>query len=317
MKCSLIVPCYNEENNVEDFFAAVTQAFEGKIESYEVIFVNDGSYDGTLERLKEIYRKNKRNTAVISFSRNFGKESAILAGLRHARGEMVTFIDADLQQRPELVCDMVDFLDRHEEYDAVAAFQEKRKEGFVAGSFKKLFYKLMNKISETEFKNGASDFRTLRRNVADAILSMPEYSRFSKGIFSWVGFETWYMPYEAQARNAGESKWSFWKLFRYAVEGFVSFSTFPLKIATYAGMLAALSSILYLLVVVVQKLFFSIDIPGYPTIVVLILFIGGVQLLILGIIGEYLGRIYLQGKNRPIYIEKEVLPVEEAEEEEF
>lgn len=315
MKCSLVVPCYNEENNVEDFFAAVAQAFEGKIESYEVIFVNDGSKDGTLGRLKAIHQKNKSNTAVVSFSRNFGKESAILAGLRHAKGEMVTFIDADLQQRPEIVCDMVDFLDKHGEYDAVAAFQEKRKDGLMVSGFKKLFYKMMNKISETEFRNGASDFRTVRRNVADAILSMPEYSRFSKGIFSWVGFETWYMPYEAQKRNAGESKWSFWKLFRYAVEGFVSFSTFPLKIATYAGLLSALSSILYLVTVVIQKIFFSIDVPGYPTIVVLILFIGGVQLLILGIIGEYLARIYLQSKNRPIYIEKEYLAAEEEAKE--
>ncbi len=309
MKLSLVVPCYNEEGNVDAFYRAVCSAFEGKIADYEVIFVNDGSRDNTLHNLHMLHENNPDNTAVVSFSRNFGKEAAILAGLKHARGEMVTFIDADLQQRPEVVCDMVKFLEANPSYDAVAAYQDKRKEGLLLGGFKKLFYKMINKMSETEFKNGASDFRTVRRCVADAILSMPEYSRFSKGIFSWVGFETYYMPYEVQERNSGESKWSFWKLFRYAVEGFVSFSTFPLKIATYAGLIAAMSSIIYLIVVVIQKLFFSIDVPGYPTIVVLILFIGGIQLLMLGIIGEYLARVYLQGKNRPIYIEKEYLAV--------
>lgn len=315
MKLSLVVPCYNEEGNVNDFFAAVRDAFEGKITDYEIIFVNDGSRDNTLKNLHVIHQNNPEKTAVVSFSRNFGKEAAILAGLKHAKGDMVTFIDADLQQRPEIVVDMVSFLLEHEEYDSVAAYQARRKEGLVLKGFKKLFYKLMNKISETEFKNGASDFRTVRRCVADAILSMPEYSRFSKGIFSWVGFETYYMPYQACERNAGESKWSFWKLFRYAVEGFVSFSTFPLKIATYVGIFASISSIIYLIVVVIQKIFFSIDVPGYPTIVVLILFIGGVQLLILGIIGEYLARVYLQSKNRPIYIEKEYLATKESKNE--
>lgn len=309
MKLSLVVPCYNEEGNVADFYNAVCTAFEGKIKDFEVIFVNDGSRDDTLNNLHIIHQNAPENTAVVSFSRNFGKEAAIFAGLRHARGDMVTFIDADLQQRPEVVCDMVEFLNTHPEYDSVAAYQDKRKEGAVLRGFKKLFYKMINKMSETEFKNGASDFRTVRRCVADAILSMQEYSRFSKGIFSWVGFETYYMPYEVQARNSGESKWSFWKLFSYAVEGFVSFSTFPLKLATYAGIIASFSSILYLIIVILQKLIFSIDVPGYTTIVVLILFIGGVQLLILGIIGEYLARIYLQGKNRPIYIEKEYLSV--------
>lgn len=311
MKLSLVVPCYNEEGNVNDFFVAVKSAFEGKIADYEIIFVNDGSKDDTLKNLHILHQNYPENTAVVSFSRNFGKEAAILAGLKHAKGDMVTFIDADLQQRPEVVVDMVEFLNSNEEYDSVAAYQDKRKEGLVLKGFKKLFYKLMNRISETEFKNGASDFRTIRRPVADAILSMPEYSRFSKGIFSWVGFETYYMPYEVCARNSGESKWSFWKLFKYAIEGFVSFSTFPLKLATYAGIFSAISAIIYLIVVVIQKLFFEIDVPGYPTIVVLILFIGGIQLLILGIIGEYLARVYLQSKNRPIYIEKEYLATKE------
>ncbi len=315
MKLSLVVPCYNEEENVNDFFDATCQAFAGKIADYEMIFVNDGSKDGTLKALHGLNEKAPDKVAVVSFSRNFGKEAAILAGLRHAKGDLVCFIDADLQQRPEVVCQMVDFLDEHAEYDSVAAYQERRKEGKVLSGFKKLFYKLINKISDTEFKNGASDFRTIRRCVADAILSMPEYSRFSKGIFSWVGFETYYMPYEVQARNAGESKWSFLKLFRYAVEGFISFSTFPLKIATYIGVFASISSILYLFVVVIQKIFFSIDVPGYATIVVLILLIGGIQLLILGIIGEYLARIYLQSKNRPIYIEKEYLAIKKEKSE--
>ena len=311
MKCSLVVPCYNEEDNVLEFYKAVKEAFLHREDAFEVVFVNDGSKDGTIAKLRQIHEQDPDKTAVISFSRNFGKEAAILAGLRHAKGDFVTFIDADLQQHPDVACKMIDFLKENPEYDSVAAYQEKRREGIVLGGFKKLFYKIINKVSETEFKNGASDFRTIRRSVADAILSMPEYSRFSKGIFSWVGFETYYMPYEALPRNAGESKWSFWKLTKYAIEGFVSFSTFPLKIATFIGLLASISSILYLIVVVVQKLCFSIDVPGYATIVVLILFIGGIQLLILGIIGEYLGRVYLQSKNRPVYIEKEYLAVKD------
>ena len=210
---------------------------------------------------------------------------------------------------------MVEFLDAHEEYDVVAAYQEKRIEKKALAGVKNLFYKLINKVCDIEFYPGASDFRTFRRIVVESIISMPEYFRFSKGIFSWVGYETYFMPYVAEERNAGETKWSIRKLIKYAIEGFISFTTFPLKIATYLGGTISVISIIYMIVVIIQKLCFSIDVPGYPTIVVLILFLGGMQLMILGIIGEYLARIYIQSKNRPIYIEKEYLGIAKAEKE--
>lgn len=306
MKISLIVPCYNEENNVTIFWDTVLEEMNKSEYSFETIFVNDGSTDNTLLRLKELYSKNSDKIEVINFSRNFGKEAAMLSGMKHTTGDYITIIDADLQQSPNLVIDMVNFLENNEDYDCVATYQERRSESKLLAGFKNMFYKLMNKICEIEFVSGASDFRTFRKPMIDAILSLPEYSRFSKGIFSWVGFNTYYMPYEALERNSGESKWSFWNLFKYAIEGFISFTTFPLKIATILGCLSSGISIIYLIIVVIQKLIFSINVPGYPTIVVLILLIGGIQLLILGIIGEYLARVYLQGKNRPIYIEKSV-----------
>ena len=226
--------------------------------------------------------------------------------MQNTEGDLVTIIDADLQQRPEIVVDMVSFLDEHTEYDCVAAFQEKRMEGKLMSFVKNVFYKLINHSSEIDFKNGASDFRTFRRSMADAILNMPEYFRFSKGIFSWVGFETYYMPYMVEERYSGETKWSVKKLIKYAIEGFISFTTFPLKVATFLGFFTSFIAIAYLLVVIFQKLFWGIDIPGYATIICLILLLGGVQLLVLGIIGEYLSRMYIQGKNRPVYIIKSI-----------
>jgi len=307
LKISLIVPCYNEEQNVFPFWQEAEKTFKGIEGGYEVIFVNDGSSDATLANLKKIHRDNKGNVTVISFSRNFGKEAAILAGMEKACGDYVNVIDADLQQPPGIVMEMVEFLEHHHEYDAVAAYQKERSEGKFISGMKNNFYKLINKVCEIEFYPGASDFRTLRSYVVEAIISMKEYFRFSKGIFSWVGFETYYMPYKAEKRYAGTSKWTFFKLLRYAFEGFLSFTTFPLKIAVYLGTVISFASLLYMIVVFVQKIFFSIDIPGYPTIVVLILLLGGIQLLILGIMGEYMARIYIQGKNRPVYIVKEYI----------
>ncbi len=305
MLLSLVIPCYNEEENIRALYDCVTEVFQNLSMEYELVFVNDGSKDRTIQKLRELYKEDAQHVAVVGFPRNFGKEAAVLAGLKRAKGDYVGIIDADLQQRPELVLDMLQILEESEEYDCVAAYQEKRKEGRFIGFCKRSGYKIMNRVCETEFYNGASDFRVMRRVMVDAVLSMPEYYRFSKGIFSWVGFPTYYMPYVAEARNAGESKWSFRKLLKYGMEGFFSFSTFPLRIASYLGGLTSVLAILYLIVVVIQKLAFSIDIPGYPTIIVLILLLGGVQLLILGIIGEYLARAYIQGKNRPVYIERE------------
>lgn len=304
MKVSLIVPCYNEQDNVREFHRIAVQAFADSSYSYEFIFINDGSKDNTLPVLKQLYKEDTAHVNVISFSRNFGKEAAIYAGLKNVTGDYVTIIDADLQQRPELVLDMLAILEKDDSYDCVAAYQKERNEGMILKAFKNLFYKIINKMSEVKFQSGASDFRTMRRQMADALLSLPEYHRFSKGLFSWVGFDTYFMPYVAEERFSGSSKWSFISLFRYAVNGIVAFSVSPLKIATFLGTLFSGASILYMLVVIIQKLFFSIDIPGYPTLVSIILLLGGLQLLILGILGEYLARMYIEGKNRPVYIEK-------------
>ena len=312
MKLSLVVPCYNEEENVEKFYNEVKQCFHEKINEYEIIFINDGSKDRTMKKLKGIYKNREcNNIRIISFSRNFGKEAAIYAGMKQAKGQYTTVIDADLQQRPEVVLQMVEELDKNEEIDCVAAFQEKRSEGKVLTFFKNSFYKIINSVADTEFISGASDFRTFRKNMREAIVSMSEYHRFSKGIFSWVGFETKFIPYTAEQRNAGTSKWSFKKLFKYGMDGIISFSVAPLKLATWAGTICAEISILYMFIVFFQKVFFGIDVPGHATIVTLILFIGGVQLFFLGILGEYISKMYIQEKNRPIYITRETFGIEE------
>lgn len=307
MKLSLIIPCYNEEENVNPLFDAICGVLDGNIESYELIFINDGSTDKTMAKLKELSANTEIPIKIINFSRNFGKEAGIYAGLEEAEGDYICLIDADLQQNPKFVLKMVQTLDEHEEYDCVAAYQKERHESRRNIFFKNTFYKMMNKISDTDFVNGASDFRTFRRCVRDAILSMPEYHRFSKGIFTWVGFNTHYMPYDADARLNGTSKWSFWKLFKYAIEGIVAFTTVPLRMSSFVGLLSSAASIIYLIIVIIQKLAFGIAVPGYATIVVLILLIGGLQLAALGIIGEYLARTYVQTKQRPIYVAREVI----------
>ena len=307
MKVSLVVPCYNEEKNVTLFYEVADTAFADKRFDYEIVFVNDGSKDNTYTELKSLFKAHADKVSVVNLSRNFGKEAAILAGLKRASGDYIALVDADLQQRPEIVADMVDYLENHEEYDVVAAYQEHRIEGKLMSGVKKLFYTLINKVCDIEFYAGASDFRTFRRSVAEALINMPEYHRFSKGLFSWIGFNTYYLPYVAEERNAGETKWSVKKLIKYAMEGFMSFTTMPLRFATYLGMVVSVCAVLYMIFVIVKTLAFGETVQGYPTIVTLILFLSGVQLLILGILGEYLARIYVQGKGRPVYIEKEFL----------
>ena len=311
MKLSLVVPCYNEAENVSLFQNAVITAFDGCGYDYEIVFVDDGSRDATMFQLKKIFQEQRCPVKVVSFSRNFGKESAIYAGLKEACGEYVTLIDADLQQRPEIARDMVKILDEQPEYDLVAAYQDRRGEGKVLSFFKKSFYKIINKLSDVNLHADASDFRTMRRNVADSIIELGEYHRFSKGIFAWVGFNTCFIPYIACERVAGESKWSFGKLFNYAIEGIIGYSTKPLRIATFLGGFTAILAFLYLIFVVLEKLITGIDIPGYATIVVLILFLGSMQLFCIGIIGEYVRRTLEQTKNRPGYIPKEILTYEE------
>ncbi len=307
MKLSLVVPCYNEAGNVEAFQETVLGAFEGCGYDYEIVFVNDGSRDATLHNLKKLHKAQKCPVKVVSFARNFGKESALYAGLQHAKGEYISLIDADLQQRPEIVRDMVAMLDEKPETDVVAAYQDRRGESKLLSFFKKCFYKLINAVSNVELKPDASDFRTFRRSVAESILELGEYHRFSKGIFAWVGYETAFIPYTAQERHSGKTKWSFHKLFRYAIGGIVDYSTAPLKLATYLGGFTAFAAMVYLVVVVLQKLIAGIDVPGFATIIVLILLLGGIQLVCIGIIGEYVGRTFEQSKNRPVYVAKEVL----------
>ena len=310
MKLSLVVPCFNEAENVAVFQEAVINAFEGCGYDYEIIFIDDGSRDATLHNLRKIHAEQKCPVKVISFSRNFGKEAGLYAGLKHASGEYISLIDADLQQRPEIVLDMVKILEEQPEVDVVAAYQDRRKEGKLLSLFKKSFYAIINKLSDVTLQPDASDFRTFRRSVRDSILELAEYHRFSKGIFAWVGYETKFIPYIACARAAGTTKWSFWKLVNYAVEGIIGYSTAPLRLATFLGGAAGISAVLYLVWVILEKLIWGIDVPGFATIIVLILFFASMQLFCIGIIGEYVGRTFEQTKLRPVYIEKEVLDYE-------
>lgn len=310
MKLSFVVPCYNECENVAAFQQAVIGAFDGCGYDYEIIFVDDGSADTTLFELKKLYAAQDCPVKVVSFSRNFGKESAIYAGMERASGEYISLIDADLQQRPEIVRNMVKILDEQPEYDVVAAYQDRRGEGKVLSFFKKSFYNVINSVSSVKLKSDASDFRTFRRTVAEHILEMGEYHRFSKGIFAWVGFNTCFIPYTACERAAGTTKWNFRKLLNYAIEGIIGYSTAPLRFATYTGCFTAFAGLLYMIVVILQKLIAGIDVPGYATIIVLILLLGSVQLICIGIIGEYVGRTFEQSKNRPIYIAKTDLTYE-------
>ena len=311
MKLSLVVPCYNEAENVANFQKAVIGAFDGCGYDYEIIFVDDGSRDATLHNLRKLYAAQACPVKVVSFSRNFGKEAGMYAGLQHASGEYISLIDADLQQRPEIVRNMVEILDAQPEVDVVAAYQDRRGEGKVLSFFKKNFYAIINKLSKVTLQPDASDFRTFRRSVRDSIVELTEYHRFSKGIFAWVGYNTHFIPYTACERAAGTTKWSFWKLVNYAIEGIIGYSTAPLRLATVLGVATGVGAIFYLLWVIIEKLIWGIAVPGYATIIVLILFFACVQLFCIGIIGEYVGRTFEQTKDRPVYIAKEVLDYNE------
>lgn len=308
MDISLIIPCYNEQGNVTAFFEEAEKVFKNSGYSYEYVFVNDGSRDNTKYELKSIYENNPdNNISVINFSRNFGKESAIFAGLKYVCGDSICIIDADLQQRPETAMKMYKQLISSKDCDCVCAYQKERKEGAVLSGLKSLFYKIMNKIAETEFKNGASDFRFFKSKVKDAMLQLGEYHRFSKGIFSWVGFNVEYTEYTADKRKAGETKWSLIKLVKYAFNGIIAFSTAPLKFATFLGGCSILMSGVCFLITLIRKLLSDITVDGFTQIIFLITFFGGIILFTLGIIGEYIAKIYQQVKNRPIYITDEIL----------
>lgn len=306
-KLSIVIPCHNEASNIEPLYKEIYDTFKTRNEKIELVFVNDGSKDTTIKELKNLLTKKDFEIKLINFTRNFGKDAAMYAGLENATGDLVCIIDADLQQRPSLIIPMIEKLEENEEFDSVCYFQENRIENHFITWLKSSFYKMMTKISDIEFVDGASDFRLFRRQVVDSILSLKETNRFSKGIFSWVGYNTCYLPYTPDARRYGKSSYSMWKLFMYALSGIISFSTLPLSIATVGGVISAAVCLFYILIVIFQKVFLTIDVPGYPTLLVTILLIGSLILCCLGIIGEYVARIYLETKKRPLYVEKEFL----------
>ena len=299
MLLSLVVPCYNEEGNVTRFWNETSRVFGGKVSNYEIIFVDDGSHDGTLAEIEALH-KSHSSVRGLSFSRNFGKEAAMLAGLKAAQGDLICLIDADLQQRPEIVLDMISYMEEDPELDCVAAYQEKRNEGKFISFLKSSFYKLINRISDVRFVNGASDFRLMKRQMVDAIISLTEYHRFTKGIFGYVGFKTKFIPFTHEKREIGTTKWGLVKLFKYAFHGILAFSTAPLKIPMVAGVISLLISLMGAIgALIVNGSFTGWSIGAVVWIAVL--FGMGVQLITLGIVAEYLSKMYIQTKNRPIY----------------
>lgn len=302
---SIIIPCHNEEQNIEIFYNTAKKLFSTTKYQFELIFIDDGSTDHTYLEITKLLKKTDCVIKAIKFSRNFGKESAIYAGLEHSEGDYAVLIDADMQQDPLLIKDMLKILEDDHTYDSVCCYQEKRKEGKILGFFKNQFYKIMNKFCDIEFVQGASDFRLLNRDMIDAILKMPEKNRFSKGIFSWVGFKTYYMPYTVNDRMNGKTNWSFRKLFRYAITGIEAFSSLPLKIISCLGFLLFIPSFLYLIALIVMTILGNHSLAINYLFDVIIL-MSGLNLIALGVIGEYISRIYDEAKNRPIYLSNSV-----------
>ncbi|MBP2622495.1 glycosyltransferase family 2 protein [Streptococcus oricebi] len=305
MTISVIVPCFNEEEAIPLFYAAMEAIKAELAEDLEYIFINDGSKDQTLPVLRELSQKDPSVT-YLSFSRNFGKEAALYAGLRHATGELVTVMDVDLQDPPELLVQMREILLANPDLDCVGTRRTTREgEPPIRSFFANLFYKLINRISQVEMVDGARDFRLMRRPMVDAILEVSEYNRFSKGIFAWVGFKTEYLEYKNVERVAGETSWNFWQLFNYSLEGIVNFSDAPLTLAFLGGVIACLLAFILMGIVIVRTLIFGDPTSGWPSMVSIILFLGGFQLLTIGILGKYIGKIFMETKHRPIYIIKE------------
>ena len=303
-KISIIVPVYNEEEAIKIFYDKITEV-SAKIEAdFEYIFVNDGSKDKTLEIIKDYARQDSR-VRFVSFSRNFGKEAGMYAGLEAATGDYVAIMDVDLQDPPDLIPEMYETL-LTTDYDCVATKRKTRKgENPIISFFSKLFYKIINKMTKTEFVDGARDFRLMSRQMVDSILRVTEYNRFSKGIFSWVGFKTKWIAYDNIERSAGKTKWNFWKLFVYALDGITAFSTAPLMIATLAGILFCFLAFIMIIAIIVKTCLYGDPVSGWPSLVCIVLFVSGVQLFCLGIMGQYMSKEYMEIKNRPIYIVKE------------
>jgi glycosyltransferase involved in cell wall biosynthesis len=306
MKLSIIVPCKNEEDNVEELYSKINEVLN-KIK-YEIIFIDDGSSDKTFERLSDLYEKDIKHVKVLSFSRNFKKDAAIHAGLVHASGEYTCILDGDLQQNPKYLLDMIDFLNNNKEYDEVAMVMKNRTvDSFLMKVCKGIFYKLIDSLSDVHFENAASDFRMFRKNVREAVISLSEKSRFSKGIFAWVGFRVKYLPYDVEPRRKGKTSFNFSSSLKYAIDGILSFSFKPLKISINCGILTLLAFLIYLIVLLVRIIGFNFEFTIGHAIILLMLFLFGIQFLLLGIIGEYIGKINGEVKNRPVYIIREKL----------
>lgn len=299
---TIAVPCYNEEPALEPFFAAVSAVAEQMPEvAFEFLFIDDGSRDRTLEKMQELAQRDSR-VKYISFSRNFGKEAGIYAGLENATGDYVVVMDADLQDPPALLPEMYRSI-KEEGYDCVGSRRVTRKgEPPIRSLFARLFYKLINRMSNAEIVDGARDFQMMSRQVVEAILSMGEYNRFSKGIFGWIGFKKKWLEYENIERVAGETKWSFWKLFLYAIEGIVAFSTTPLVISSVFGLICCVLALVMILVIIARTLIFGDPTSGWPSLVCIMLLLSGIQMLGIGIVGQYLAKTYLETKKRPIYL---------------
>ena len=301
MKLSLIIPCFNEQDAVPLFYQEAIHVLTGMNCEYEMLFINDGSTDETLKVLKQLAETDP-HVLYFSFSRNFGKESAMYAGFCNASGDYVAVMDADLQDPPALLPQMIEILETGE-YDSVATRRINREgEPPIRSWFARLFYKIINKISDADIVDGARDFRMMRREMVDAIISIGEYNRFSKGIYGWVGFRTYWLPYENVERVAGETKWSFWKLFKYAVNGIIDFSQVPLSIASWFGILITIVAFFMIIFIIIRKLIFGDPVAGWASTICVIMFIGGVQTFCIGILGQYVAKTYLEAKHRPHYI---------------
>ena len=304
IELSIIVPCFNEQESIPYFYEELLKVLTKMDITYEIIFIDDGSKDTTLQKMKELSERDS-NVVYLSFSKNFGKEAAMYAGFVNARGRYVAVMDADLQDPPALLPKMLEKVESGA-YDSVATRRVSRKgEPRIRSFFARRFYQLINKISDADIVDGARDYRLMKREMVEAIVAMEEYNRFSKGIYGWIGFKTYWLPYENVERVAGESKWSFWKLFRYAIEGFINFSKAPLEIVSWTGIGMTFVSVLVLIFIVLRRLLFGDPVAGWASLICVIIFVGGIQMFSIGIMGQYISRMYMETKKRPHYIVSE------------
>ena len=310
MKLSIIIPCKNEEGNIVKLHDKITKTLK-KIK-FETIYIDDGSTDKTLDKLKKLYEKDKKRVKVLSFSRNFKKEAAMLAGLEHATGEYTCIIDADLQQNPKYLLQMYDYLEKNEDCDIVGMYMSNRiDESKILKICKNAFYKVMNRLSEVQLEDAASDFRMFRSNVRTAILNLPEKNRFTKGIFAWIGFNAKYLPYEVEPRGSGKTSFGFKNYLKYAIDGLLAFSYKPLKISTYLGITTLFAFFVYLVILLIQIIWFDLVIKASYIIILLLLLLFGIQFILIGIVGRYVALVNDETKNRPTYIIKTKLGFKE------